>query len=228
MALLSLVDSLIVSRLQLIKFNYPPLSGKTEPNRQPIQVFPYAEERTKGSTKYPCFAVDRIELIVRHEDKRPDHEIFEASDTLYEPPEPEEGEEAFSFPVIYDKDGNALEAPSGPASFTRRPFPTPIDLVYEIHAVASVKLHYDFLQEMLFQAFPPGFQTEVTNAYYKQYALFSLIDSINFDDLEKPEFRRVFLYRVSGLWLERVENYESLPIITTDYEPEIINYGDVI
>lgn len=222
MALLSLVDNLIVSRLQLIKFNYPPLPGKTEPNRQPIQVFAYQDERLKGTAKYPCYAIDRIELIQRLEDKRPDHEIFEPSTELFEP------EDDFSFPVVYDSDGNALDAPTGPAYFTRRPFPTPIDLVYEIHAVASVKLHYDFLQEMLFQAFPPGFQTEVKGAYYKQYALFSFVDSVNFDDLEKPEFRRVFLYRVSGLWLERVENYEDKPIISVDYEPEIINYGDIV
>jgi hypothetical protein len=218
MGLLSIVDNLLKSRLQLVKFNYPPAPGTNVPNTQPMKVFSYDDERTKGSTKYPCYAIDRIEIIQRFEDVRPNHDIFVASALTQE----------LDLPPVYDSEGNALEAPIGPVSYERRPFPTPVDLVYEVHAVASVKLHYDYLIEMLFQALPPGFQIEVTGAFYKQYALFSFLDSLNMDDLEKPEFRRVFLYRVSGLWLERVEHYTVPTITTVDYQEEVSNYGDFV
>lgn len=202
----------------MVKFNYPPLPGKTTPNTQPMRVYDYADERSKGATRYPCYAIDRIEIIQRYEDKRPDHEIFVASEDTQE----------VDLPPVYDLDGNALEVESGPVSYERRPFPTPVDLIYEIHAVAVEKVHYNYLIEMCFQALSPGLQLEVQGAFYKQFALFTFLDSINMDDLEKPEYRRVFLYRVSGLWLERVEFYTVPTILTPIHEVETQNYGDFV
>ncbi len=195
------MDALVVTKLQQIKYNYPPLPGTVVPNRTSIRVYSYDDERTKGMAKYPCFAVDRVEVVLRPEDKRPNHEIFVASTETQD----------VEIPAWLG--GGTAEVP---VSYERRPFPTPVDLIYEIHAVATNKIDYDLLNELIFQVFPPGYQCQVTGASYKQFALFSLVDMLNLEDLDKPEFRRVFIYRVSGLWLARLEHYTNVPIMSPD------------
>ena len=195
--MLSLLETFITSRLEMIKFNYATAlpAGPTGVNYRPVKVYPYLPDREKKETIYPSYAFERVEVNVREASKSSEHEVFIPSAKTI----------TVQLPYAMDRMRSYV---TGVESYTRKPYPTPLDITYEINTLGSNKAHADFLIEMLYQAFPPGFQSKITGLSEKHYALFSLSHPINLDDLDRPEFRTGYVFTVSDLWLDRVEHWE--------------------
>lgn len=190
---MSHVDSYIVSRLSLLKFNY-----KTT-GYAPIKVYTYQPDREKGETVYPSLVAIRQHVEVRQFDQRYDYDIFIPSETTI----------TVAVPGLM---GGGVA--TGPVSYTRKPHPIPVDIYYQIDTLStSVDMH-NWLTESVYQLFPPGMQASVPNLEHKQYASFYIERVICEDDLVKPVFRSTYVLGVFDLWLDRVEHYTS-PSITS-------------
>jgi len=208
--MLSLVDDFIKTRLEKVKFNY----GTGSPAVRSVQVYPYVPDRTKGHTEYPSYAIERFDVDVRLEDKRPDFEVFyvdtELDDNDVEVPK----QITVTLPLVMG--GGTV---TGNASYIRKPFPSPVNITYEINTLATSRAHSDFLVEMLFQTFPPGFQSAIPGIS-DQYALFVMSNPICLDDPEKPEYRNAFVFKVYDLWIDRVEHWTDKSIASLLFDIE--------
>lgn len=168
------IEEFIQSRLEKVK-----LGGQT------IPVYTYIPEREKGQSEFPCYAFVRDMIEIREEDKRPDCELFIPSDE--------------EVSITYDD-----ETITGPDSYTWKPYPSPVDIYYEIYAIATTKSHYDNLVTLLIQTFPPGYIATIN----EQRILFSRIWNKNQDDLDIPLYWGITLLKASDVWLDRLEAEE--------------------
>jgi len=185
------LDSYVAGRLE-----------KVLVNDEPITVHPYSPDREKGISKYPCYAFERIAFTVDYARARPCVEIFA------------EGNEdvTVDLPVEWGS-GTA----TGVKSYTRKPYPIPVHVMYELNSLATSKSQFDSLMLYLLQAFPPGHTALVG----QDYALFTLGQPKNMDALEIPLFRAMFVLSAAPFWIDRVEEYDSESIQTVDFEKEI-------
>jgi hypothetical protein len=169
-----------------------------------ITVCPYIPERDKGEVTYPSIAFKRLSVAIDIARARPNVEIFVPSDakgTVVVPPSMGEPSQI-----------------SGPLSWTRKPYPTPVIVKYEIQTLATDKQHADYLTAMIFQAIPVGYQPEIDDQYGAQYPLFMYGKPINMDDLSLPEFRTAFIVTVSDVWLDRLEQFTHTSIQKLDFD----------
>lgn len=173
-----------------------------------VRVYEYLPDRDAGETKPPCIAFERLEFAERKHDSRPDHEYFI----------PSEEEETIQVPD--DMGGGEL---TGPVEYTRKPWPIPIDLVYEIDTLATRKADADALQQMILIALQSGKQYKIGD----QYGLVILDDPANLDDLSRPLYRTAYTFTVTGLYVERPENWihPSIIEITLGTDPSLTS-GD--
>ncbi len=171
------VDSFVQERLEKVKF------GDT-----PVTVYPYIPEREKGQSIFPCYAFIRDEIEIREDDKRPDCELFIPNETE----------------VTVTIDPVSGETQTGTDGYTWKPYPSPVDIYYEIHCLATNKQHYDNLVALLIQTFPPGYIATIN----EQRVLFSRIWNKNQDDLDIPLYRGITLLKASDIWLDRLEAEE--------------------
>jgi hypothetical protein len=182
--MLAELDAYIAARLKKITFN-----------DKPVTVYDYIPDRDKGNTLFPCMIYLRHEITIREHDKKPDDWLATPSQktiTVAQPGELGGGEV------------------SGPESYTFRPYSTPIDVHYEIGAIATQKDHHDHLLEGIFQAFPPGHTAKIGD----HYPLFMHGRPITSDQLDLPIYRTTFLVTVTDIWIERLET-EVHPSIGT-------------
>jgi len=193
--LISDVDSFVCERLEKVKL------GGTK-----IKVYPYLPEREKGLSIYPCYAVCRESIEIREEDKRPDCEIWIPS-----------VEQAT---VIVD--GETL---TGVDSYTWKPYPSPVDIYYEIYCLATNKTHYDNLVTFFLQTFPPGYIATIN----EQRILFTRITNRNHDDLDIPLYSGVTVLKASDVWVDRLEaeEFKSIQkiIFSDDIDETAITIG---
>lgn len=180
--MLSDVDDFIKARLGSITFN-----------KVPIPVYPYIPDREKGKTKYPCYAFVRHQISIREADKKPD--IW-----LMIPSQQE---------ITVNPDINNGEAVSGPPSYIAKPYPTPVDLIYEVMALSTKEAHNNYLLEMLLQAFPPGYIAQIGDYYPLFYHTHPIIG----DDLRLPLYKTSFILEVTDFWIDRLEA-RTVPSIT--------------
>lgn len=190
------IDNFITQRLEKVK-----LGGTT------IPVYPYIPEREKGESEFPCYAVCRDMIEIREEDKRPDCELMIPSVT--------------QATIIVD--GETL---TGTDSYTWKPYPSPVDIYYEIHCMATKKAHYDNLVTLFIQTFPPGYIATIND----QRILFSRVWNSNQDDLDIPLYHGVTLLKASDVWLDRLEaeEYKSIQqvIFSDDIDETAIVIGE--
>jgi hypothetical protein len=195
--MLELVDTYIENRLKKIKYN-----GAS------IPVYGYLPEREKGATTYPCLAYVRHEITIRDHDMRPDAETWDAG----------AGDTYTDDPILHDGAAND-EHVHGVEHYTRKPFPTPVDVLYEILTIATKQTHNNYLTEKIFQAFPPGHTALIGDCY----ALFNHGKTINGDELDIPLYKSSFLLDVTDLWIERLESEEHKSIKTIDFDTETMD-----
>lgn len=172
-----------------------------------ISVYPYIPEREKGESIFPCYTCCREMIEIREEDKRPDCELFIPSAET----------------VTVQVDDEVL---IGTDSYTWKPYPSPIDIYYEIHCMATNKSHYDNLAILLIQTFPPGYIATIND----QRILFSRVWKSNQDDLDIPLYHGVTLLKASDVWLDRLEaeEYRSIQqvIFADDVDETAIVIGE--
>lgn len=184
--MIELVDQYIVNRISIITFE-----------DAPIRVYGNEPEREHGETQYPCVVVKRHEVVIGSEEARPDSYLYTAS----------EEETAIEVPLIMG--GGSL---TGPVTYIRKPYPVPVDIVYEVQARSTEKLHSTKLIEALIAVFPQGHMAQVGG----QFPLFLHSDDTNLDELERPLFIDAFLLTVCDLWIDRfeAETYQSIRTLT--------------
>ena len=168
------LETFIQQRLEKVK-----LGGEV------IPVYPYIPDREKGQSNFPCYAFVRENIEIREEDKRPDCELFIPSE-----------EEAT---VVVDD-----ETLTGPDSYTWKPYQSPVDIYYEIYAIATERAHYEKLTTLLIQTFPPGYIAIIND----QRILFSRVWNKSQDDLNIPLYWGTTLLKASDVWLDRLEAEE--------------------
>ena len=188
--MIELIDAHIKARLEIIQFD-----GES------LRVYDYDPEREHGETQYPCAIIIRHEVVMGTDDARPDCVLYTAS------------EEETEITVPFLMGGGSL---TGPVSCTRKPYPIPIDVIYEIQARATNKSHATNLLESIIAVFPPGYMPEIGS----QFPLFVRSENANFDELEKPLFISAFMMTVYDLWIDRfeAETYQSIRTIDLDEE----------
>ena len=160
MSIVTDIDKFIVDRLKLIQVD-----------ESPIPVLPYEPSRDKGHTVYPCVTVTRVGLEEDTSRRRFGIEINEPSKKKK---------------TIRLSNGNVRVVPD---HYTVRPFPGVFTLRYIIDTETVVKEQSDILMLMMYQAFPYGFEPNISG----QYVLFNFTKPINKDELYKPLNGRNFL-----------------------------------
>lgn len=188
------VDSFVLGRLQKVKLN-----GST------IPVYSYFPEREKGLSIYPCYAFCRESIEIREEDKRIDCEVWIPGET--------------EVTIVVDD-----ETLTGVDSYTWKPYPSPVDVYYEIFCLATNKTHYDTMVAMLIQTFPPGYIATIN----EQRILFSRVWNRNQDDLDIPLYRGVTLLKASDLWIDRLEAEEYKSIQSVIFADDVDETAIVI
>jgi hypothetical protein len=182
--MLTEIDLHIVSRLKKIRFN----------NKE-LCVYDYIPDREKGIANFPCIFYLHHEIVVRSRDKRPDEWITKpGGETVTVEQPPEFGGGTFT----------------GEDFYLLKPFPTPVDLIYEIGAVSTKKSDHNRLVEAIFQAFPPGYTVKIG----EHYPLFIHGKPIVSDSLDLPIFQTSFVMTVTDIWIDRLEE-EKQPSIKT-------------
>ena len=179
MNIVSDIDKFIVDRLKLIAVN-----GTTLP------VFPYEPSRDKGHTVYPCATVTRVGFEEDTSRRRFGIEVSTPS---------KENK------VIRLANGNVRVVPD---HFVIRPYPGVYSLRYIIDTETVVKEQSDALMLMMYQAFPFGFEPNISG----QYLLFNFTKPINKDELYKPLFKLCYLFDVIGVRIDRLDSYTVAPM----------------
>lgn len=173
--MIELINSYIVTRLQMIRYG-----------NQAVTVYPYIPGRDQGKTQPPCIGVSLHAIFQAEEDARPNCETITAI-----------GDDV-TVDVPLDMGG---ETETGPPEYIFKPYPTPVELIYEISTIATRVGDSLKLIEGLYQSFPPGF----TPAISTQKPLFKLSQVVDNDDFDLPLFAKTFLLTISDLWLDRAE-----------------------
>lgn len=192
--MISLIDQHIYSRLGAIRFN-----------AKPVKVYPYIAERDQKETVYPNFCVCRHRFFIREQDKRPNHNVYVPS------------EEQITIQLPEKIGGGTI---TGPACYTEKPYPTPVDLLYEIQTQATKPEHATFLWEMLLQTIPPEYSPNING----QFPIFYYEDVSNLDELDLPLFKTSIMLMACDLWLERMESRLVKSIGVIDFKSETFNY----
>lgn len=188
--MIELIDQHIVNRIGIITFE-----------GEPVRVYPNEPERDLGETQFPCVVVKRHEVVMGIEDARPNCVLYTAS------------AEETEIDVPLNMGGGSL---TGPVSYTRKPFPVPVDVVYEIQARSTNETDSKKLIESLFAVFPTGYMPQIGS----QFPLFLHSEDTNLDELEKPLFIDAFLLTVCDLWIDRFEAETYQSIRTIDFDAE--------
>ena len=184
------VDEFIVNRLRLIA-----IDGVTLP------VLPYEPARERDNNEYPFASVSRVGF---EEDKvRRRYGI----ETLVP---------KITKKTIQLANGNVRVVPTG---YDVKQYPGVYILRYIIDTEAVIKEHADTLLVMMDQAFPFGFEPNISG----QYLLFDFTTPINKDVLHKPLFKVSYLFDVYGVHIEKLESYTVAPMSELLFDKEIDN-----
>jgi hypothetical protein len=189
------IDDLIIQRLRRICF------GTVDGEPEPIPIYAYLPDRDKGNTVYPSVAFQRLTHHILSEDVRSGHSVFKPSSATQ------------TIQVQRDMGGGTV---TGPQGFTRKPYPTPVVVTYEIHTLATVKAHADYLLTAMYSAIPAGYSPTMADG---QRPIFCHDKPICLDDLDKPEFRTSYLFDIRPVWIDRLEAWSNAPItsISADF-----------
>lgn len=184
------IDEFIVDRLRLIA-----IDGVTLPVR------PYEPARERDKNEYPFASVTRVGFKEDKARRRFGIETFTPKTTKK---------------TIQLANGNVRVVPTG---YDVRQYPGIYILRYIIDTEAVIKEHADTLLYMMDQAFPFGFEPNISG----EYLLFDFTEPINKDELHKPLFKVSYLFDVYGVPIEKLESYEVTPMSDLLFDKEIDN-----
>ena len=191
------IDSFIVDRLRLIT-----IDGTSLP------VYPYEPSRDRGKTQYPFASVVRVGFEEDPLRRKFGIEVITPNETKK---------------VIQLKNGNVRIVPDG---YKVRDYPGIYTLRYIIDTEALNRPHADTLLIMMYQAFPFGYEPEISG----NYLLFNFTRPITKDELEVPIFKTSYLFDVIGVPIDKLEYYEVAPmsqlLFDKEYDDQIISQVD--
>jgi hypothetical protein len=195
------VESHINSRLSKVLFE-----------GNPMRVLPYEPDRDKGASDYPFYA---IQFLYYREDKgraKPNCEIFV----------PSEEQETVEFPAPGNMGGP--KSITGPMQFTKKPYPTPYDIGYDLHVYATDPAVAKAMLLKLAQAFPIGYMPKIGEPGKESWPLFTKGTPQDDDEPDKPLFHKIVPLWVEGVWIDRLEEEEHSSISSPELDSEITNY----
>ena len=184
------IDEFIVNRLKLIA-----IDGVTLP------VFPYEPARERDHNEYPFACVSRVGFEEDKVRRRFGIEVITPKSTKK---------------VIQLSNGNVRVVPDG---YEVRDYPGVYIVRYIIDTEAVLKEHADTLMVMMDQAFPFGFEPNISG----QYMLFDFTKPITKDVLSTPLFKVSYLFDVYGVHIEKLESYTVAPMSELLFDKEIDN-----
>lgn len=190
--MIELIDQYIVGRLERIMF------GDTK-----VKVYPYQPGREQGETIFPCAGLALRGVFQSFIDARPNCEVIT-----------EKGDD-ITIDIQQNMGGGQ---DTGPPEYDFKPYPTPVELVYELGVYATRVSDHRKLIEGVYQAFPVGHTPALTG----QKPLFAVKDIIEDDNFEKPLFVKIFMLRVTDLWLDRAEIATYASIQSVDFDCQSI------
>lgn len=184
--MIALVDQHVVDRFLAIKVN-----GTSIPVAEP------GPDRDEGHTKHPSVAVSHyLPVDLDDEMARPNVELFIPS------------EEQASIDVPEWQGGGVI---TGPASYTRKPYPTPIVIYYQIDLLATKEADANMLAALHFEALPPGYAAKINGrtCWFKRAG-----KPANLDNLGKPKYRTAHRYEVTGAILDRLTAIQTPSLLS--------------
>jgi len=180
------LDNHIMTRLQLLQLG----TGN-------LPVYPYDVYRSKGITKFPCCAIERQAIAQRFEDARPYVDLFyPSSETMTV--------------TVQDELGGG-EA-TGPQFYTKKPYPTAIDVHYLIDIFATTRAQADQILELIWEVLPQGHRPKIAG----RVCTFCHGPITNLDKLEHPLFRTNIRFHVTDFYIDKLES-KIIPPITGGY-----------
>lgn len=182
------IDAHIVERLERITLG-----------ASSIPVLSHIPYRDKGTFQSPCVGFQRSGMRLDTAERRSCENVFIPADTQE------------TIDIQADLGGGTE---SGPTTYTRKRYPTPHILTYEIHVVATSTEQADLLVQMFDEAIPPDHSFVLGN----QTPLFVRGDPINLDDLTMPEFRTAYILEIRPVWIDRLEAWDNPPIQTINFD----------
>lgn len=164
----------------------------------PVPLYPFIAIGTEG-VRYPHIACVLHNIKEQERDSRPDHILFW----------PSEGETTVSVPLEM---GGGIE--TGPISYTKKMFPMPYTMLYEMQIGAQDPAHFNRLMWELMQAFPQRHTPKIGDLR----PVFALGRGINLDENDSKLFAWSFLMNVYDVWVDRreAETYQSIRSILFD------------
>jgi hypothetical protein len=195
------LDNHILQRLALIQLG-----------TAAVPVYAYDVYRAKGITRYPCIAIERQSVQIRYEDSKPFVDLYVASVAQQ------------TITVQRELGGGEM---TGPQSYTRKKFPTPVNVHYMLDLFATTRIQSDAMLELLIgEVIPPGYQPKIGS----RYVTFVYSEITNLDKLEHPIFRNHCRWMVTDFYLDKLDSVIVPPIFTTeiDMQTENRNYGEEI
>lgn len=203
--MIALVDTHISTRLKRFKIGTSTV----------LNVYGPGATREIGETQMPCIAISHhMPPQIDNELSMPHHDVFTASIKMVDTPIPEDGNIYLDW---IEENNDGLTTIEGPEEYTWSRYPTPIKMFYQLDLLASNQTHMTAMQQLMFEAIPPGYAPTV-NGYVIRFEPYG--DQSNLDDLENPLFRTVYRYEVCNIWIDRLSEFTSPGIveITTTFE----------
>lgn len=168
----------------------------------PVTVYSYLPDVDDPETVFPSIGMTRHTVSPDSEKARPNCEIFVPSET--------------EVTIDVQADMALNEQLTGPESYTEKPYPTPVVMVYEIRTLATEKTDSDNLVEGVVQVLPPGYVPKIND----QTPFFTITESTDLDDLDVPLYSKAFSLTVTDVWVDAIESWERQPILEIDLEVE--------
>lgn len=163
--------------------------GKVLLDGDPIEVYPWGPHREIGEIQYPSFALTLADVQPDLERARPCEELFI----------PSEDEVTIEFP-IYQGGGTM----TGPASFTVKPYPTPVKLLVQLDVRTASKNHAVDLTSIVYDLFPIH-HSALINDFHVRFGV-PKIETL--DELARPHFWTAYRWWCRNVWIDRLTSYE--------------------
>lgn len=182
---LSSVDDHIKTRLELIEIN-----GSS------IKVYEYEDYRDEGLNVLPCISVDRQNVRIVPDKSRPAHKVYEVSASA-------SGVTVTVPQEVRGPTASGITTPttvSGYSHYQESPYPTPVEIDYQIDLYASTKSHIDNLLFSFMQVLPVGYQPQIDG----KYATFVFQPPQNLSELEDHLYRYAIRFTVMDIWVDRL------------------------
>jgi len=167
-----------------------------------LKVYGPGASRPKGKTTTPCAAVSLVlGPYVDIKATRPQIDVFT----------PSTAEQTIVIPN--DRLGGGEY--TGPASWTWKQCPIPVEMIYQVDLEAVETAHMQALMLLINEALPMPLTAAING---QNVRILPQGHPTNLDELEKPLFRTAFRYLVTNVWIERLAGMTKPSIAEVDMD----------